>query len=55
MIDAVAKRYASALADVAVEHNSTQRAEESLSSFTDAFYEAGDLRNVLEVPPWAVT
>lgn len=50
MIDAVAKRYASALADVALERGSADRAIQSLAAFTDAFYGAPDLRSVLETP-----
>lgn len=50
MIDAVARRYASALADVAVEQKSTDRAKADLASFVEAFFSASDLRIFLESP-----
>ena len=50
MIDAVAKRYASALADVTLAEFSADRAKADLRSFVDAFYEAADLRHFLDSP-----
>lgn len=50
MIDAVARRYASALADVAIEQKSADRAKADLASFVEALFSASDLRNFLESP-----
>jgi F-type H+-transporting ATPase subunit delta len=48
--EAVARRYAAAMADVALEKNNAQRVRADFSSFVGAFYEAADLRNFLESP-----
>ena len=50
MSQAVARRYAAAMADVAFEKNSAQRVRADFSSFVSAFYAAADLRNFLESP-----
>jgi F-type H+-transporting ATPase subunit delta len=50
LIDAVARRYASALADVTIEQKSADRAKADLGAFVDAFFSADDLRNFLESP-----
>ena len=50
MNEAVARRYASALADVALEQIKADKVKADLSSFVDAFYESADLRNFLETP-----
>jgi len=47
---AVARRYAAALADVAIERKITERARQDLDAFAAAFAEASDLRNFLESP-----
>jgi F-type H+-transporting ATPase subunit delta len=48
--EAVARRYASALADVALEQIKADRVKADFSSFVQAFYESSDLRNFLETP-----
>jgi F-type H+-transporting ATPase subunit delta len=48
--DAVAHRYAAALADVAFETKSAEQVKSGLASFVNVFYEAADLRNFLETP-----
>jgi F-type H+-transporting ATPase subunit delta len=48
--EAVARRYAAAMADVALEKNNAQRVRADFASFVDAFYSAADLRNFLESP-----
>lgn len=50
MIDAVASRYAAALADVALEQKSADRVKRDLAAFTDAFFSSADLRIFLESP-----
>lgn len=50
MNEAVARRYAAALADVALEENNADVVEDGLASFTNAFFESADLRNFLESP-----
>lgn len=50
MNGAVARRYAAALADVAIERKITERARQDLDAFAAAFAEASDLRNFLESP-----
>lgn len=50
MNEAVARRYAAALADVALERNSAEQVKTDLASFTEAFFESADLRNFLESP-----
>lgn len=50
MSGAVAQRYASALADVALEKKIAEGAQRDLASFTLAFHSSSDLRNVLESP-----
>lgn len=50
MSEAVARRYAAAMADVAFEKNNAQRVRADFSTFVSAFYAAADLRNVLESP-----
>jgi F-type H+-transporting ATPase subunit delta len=47
---AVARRYASALADVALEQLKADQVKADFTSFVDAFYESADLRNFLETP-----
>lgn len=50
MSGAVARRYAAALADVALEQKSADAARRDLGAFIDAFFASGDLRNTLESP-----
>lgn len=50
MSEAVARRYAAAMADVAMKGNSAQRVRADFESFVGAFYSAADLRNFLESP-----
>jgi F-type H+-transporting ATPase subunit delta len=52
--EAVARRYAAAMADVATEKNSAQRVKTDFASFVEAFYSAADLRNFLESPAVAI-
>lgn len=47
---ALARRYAAAMAEVAMEKNSAQRVRTDFASFVEAFYAVGDLRNFLESP-----
>jgi F-type H+-transporting ATPase subunit delta len=47
---AVSSRYASALADVALEQKSADRVKRDLDAFSEAFFSSGDLRNLLESP-----
>jgi F-type H+-transporting ATPase subunit delta len=47
---AVAMRYASALADVALEQKSADRVKRDLGTFVEAFFSSADLRNLLESP-----
>jgi F-type H+-transporting ATPase subunit delta len=46
----LARRYAAALADVAVEQNEADAIKAGLSSFVRVFFESEDLRNFLESP-----
>jgi F-type H+-transporting ATPase subunit delta len=48
--EAVARRYAAALADVAMEQKNAEAVKRDLASFVEAFFEAEDLRNFLESP-----
>jgi F-type H+-transporting ATPase subunit delta len=50
LINAVARRYASALADVALEQKSADRAKTDLGAFVEAFFSSSDLRNALDSP-----
>lgn len=50
MSEAVARRYAAAMADVAMEKNNAARVKSDFASFAEAFYAAADLRNFLESP-----
>ena len=50
MNEAVARRYASALADVALEQIKADRVKADLAAFVRSFYSSSDLRNVLETP-----
>ena len=50
MNEAVARRYAAALADVAVEQKNADGVRRGLASFVEIFFEASDLRNFLESP-----
>lgn len=54
MSEAVARRYAAAMADVATEKNTAQRVKNDFASFVEAFYSAADLRNFLESPAVAI-
>jgi len=48
--EAVARRYASALADVALEQIKAEKVKADLGEFVEAFYTSADLRNFLESP-----
>jgi F-type H+-transporting ATPase subunit delta len=48
--EAVARRYAAAMADVAMEKAGAQRVRADFAAFVDAFYTVADLRNFLESP-----
>jgi F-type H+-transporting ATPase subunit delta len=48
--EAVARRYASALADVALEQIKADRVKADFTAFVEAFYSSSDLRNLLETP-----
>jgi F-type H+-transporting ATPase subunit delta len=48
--EALARRYAAALADVALEKKMADRSKSDFSTFVDAFYSSADLRNVVESP-----
>jgi F-type H+-transporting ATPase subunit delta len=50
LIGALARRYASALADIALAQNSADRAKADLAAFIDALHSSVDLRNLLESP-----
>lgn len=50
MNEALARRYASALADVAFERKDAGGIRRDLGAFADAFYSSADLRNFLETP-----
>ncbi len=50
MNEALARRYAAAMADVAVEKNTAPRAKADFAAFVEAFYGVADLRNFLESP-----
>ncbi len=49
-MSAIARRYAAALADVALEHKSADAVKRDLSAFVTAFFGSPDLRNVVESP-----
>lgn len=46
----LARRYAAALADVAIEQNDSEGVKSGFASFVDVFFESDDLRNFLESP-----
>jgi F-type H+-transporting ATPase subunit delta len=48
--EALARRYAAAMAEVAMEKNSAQRVRADFGSFVEAFYSFADLKNFLESP-----
>jgi F-type H+-transporting ATPase subunit delta len=48
--EALARRYAAALADVALEERNADVVEAGLASFTHVFFESDDLRNFVESP-----
>ena len=50
MNGALAQRYASALADVALKQKREESAQKDLASFTDVFFSSADLKNALESP-----
>ncbi len=50
MNEAVARRYASALADVALEQIKADRVKADFTAFVEAYYSSADLRNFLETP-----
>lgn len=50
MNEAVARRYAAAMADVAMERKAAARVRTDFASFVDAFYSVADLKNFLESP-----
>ncbi|MGD0963677.1 MAG: ATP synthase F1 subunit delta [Candidatus Acidiferrales bacterium] len=50
MNEAVARRYASALADVALEQIKADRVKADFTAFVETFYSSADLRNCLETP-----
>lgn len=50
MNEALARRYAAAMADVAFEKNTASRAKADFAGFVEAFYGVADLRNFLESP-----
>ena len=50
MNDAVASRYAAALADVALERKNADAVKRDLATFVDALFSSADLRNCLESP-----
>ena len=50
MSSAVARRYAAALADVALEQKSADAVRRDLHAFVEVFLSAADLRNTLESP-----
>ena len=50
MSEAVASRYAAALADAALDEGNAERVRSDLAAFVGAFEESPDLRNVLETP-----
>jgi F-type H+-transporting ATPase subunit delta len=52
--EAVARRYGAAMADVATERNNVPRVKADFASFVAAFYEAADLRSVLDNPSVAI-
>lgn len=50
MNGSLARRYAAALADVAMEQQDSAGVKQGLASFVDLFFESDDLRNFLESP-----
>jgi F-type H+-transporting ATPase subunit delta len=52
--EAVARRYAAAMAEVALEKKSADRVKSDFSGFVEAFYSSADLRNFLESPAVAL-
>jgi F-type H+-transporting ATPase subunit delta len=46
----LARRYAAALADVAVEQNDAEAIKNGLASFVEVFFESQDLKNFVESP-----
>jgi F-type H+-transporting ATPase subunit delta len=49
-LSATAQRYAGALADVAMEHESAEAVKRDLAAFVELFFSSSDLRNALESP-----
>jgi F-type H+-transporting ATPase subunit delta len=49
-LSAIAERYAAALADVAIAHNSGEAVRKDLASFIAGYSDSPDLRNALETP-----
>ena len=49
-MSAVADRYAAALADVAVAHNSGEAIRRDLAAFLETYYDSPELKNALETP-----
>jgi F-type H+-transporting ATPase subunit delta len=49
-LSVVAQRYASALADVAMEQKSAEAVKRDLGAFVEIFFSSADLRNALESP-----
>lgn len=54
MSEAVASRYAAALADAALQQGQAERVRGDLAAFVGAFEESPELRNVLETPAVAL-
>lgn len=50
MNEALARRYAAAMAEVAMEKNSAPRVRADFASFVESFYSVADLRNFLDSP-----
>jgi F-type H+-transporting ATPase subunit delta len=48
--EALARRYAAAMADVAMERRNAERVRSDFASFVNTFYSSADLRNFLESP-----
>jgi F-type H+-transporting ATPase subunit delta len=48
--EALARRYAAAMADVAIERKNAERVKSDFANFVNAFYSSADLRNFLESP-----
>ena len=50
MNEAIARRYATAMADVAAERNNAEQVRRDFTAFVETFYGSADLRNFLESP-----